>query len=69
MVVAVVALRDASVDDPADEVLATHVRAHLAGYKVPRGWIRVERCERLPTGKPDYAWARAVAERAATKLQ
>ena len=69
MVVAVVALRDASVDDPGDEALATHVRAHLAGYKVPRGWIRVDRCERLPTGKPDYAWARHVAAMLVTKLQ
>jgi hypothetical protein len=28
---------------------------------VPRSWVRVETCRRLPTGKADYAWARAVA--------
>jgi len=59
-VAAVIALRpDAA--DPADDELAAHCRLHLSGYKVPRTWLRVERCERLPTGKPDYRWARATA--------
>ncbi len=59
-VAAVVAVRpDAPPTGDAD--LAAHVRAHLSGYKVPRGWVRVATCHRLPTGKPDYAWARAVA--------
>ncbi len=46
---------------PTDAELEAHARRHVAGYKVPRSWIRVPRCERLPTGKPDYRWARAVA--------
>ncbi|HVN51277.1 MAG TPA: AMP-binding protein, partial [Acidimicrobiales bacterium] len=62
-VAAVVALRDTTGghDVPDDDELEAHVRAHLAGYKVPRRWVRVTRCERLPTGKPDYRWAREVA--------
>jgi acyl-CoA synthetase (AMP-forming)/AMP-acid ligase II len=59
-VAAVVSLRH---DEPipSAEDLADHVRAHLSGYKVPRSWVVVDRCERLPTGKPDYAWAKATA--------
>ncbi|MFN8039079.1 MAG: AMP-binding protein [Acidimicrobiales bacterium] len=62
-VVAVVSLRPgASVPD--DEDLADGARAHVAGYKVPRAWVRVAHCERLPTGKPDYRWATATAREA-----
>jgi acyl-CoA synthetase (AMP-forming)/AMP-acid ligase II len=62
-VVALVSLRpDASV--PSEDELDAHVREHVSGYKAPRRWITVDRCERLPTGKPDYAWAREVADRA-----
>ena len=43
---------------PTDDELTALARAHLAGYKVPREWVWSERCRRLPTGKPDYAWAR-----------
>ncbi len=46
---------------PDDAALEAHVRAHVAGYKVPRRWVRVAHCERLATGKPDYRWARTVA--------
>ncbi|MGZ4708259.1 MAG: AMP-binding protein [Acidimicrobiales bacterium] len=46
---------------PPDDELVTLSRGHLAGYKVPRSWVWVERCRRLPTGKPDYTWARQVA--------
>ena len=61
-VAAVVALRDADAPVvPGDDELEAHARAHLAGYKVPRRWFRVEQCERLPTGKPDYTWARRIA--------
>jgi acyl-CoA synthetase (AMP-forming)/AMP-acid ligase II len=60
-VAAVVSLRQGA-DDPTDDDLAAHTRAHVSGYKVPRTWVRVDRCERLPTGKPDYAWARSVAQ-------
>ena len=44
--------------------IQTHARAHLAGYKVPRQLVLVERIERSPAGKPDYRWARGVASRA-----
>ncbi len=46
---------------PTDEELTTLARAHLAGYKVPREWVWSDQCRRLPTGKPDYTWARALA--------
>jgi 3-oxocholest-4-en-26-oate---CoA ligase len=59
-VVAVVSLRSGAVM-PADGVLAAHTREHLSGYKVPKEWVVVPHCERLPTGKPDYAWARRAA--------
>ncbi len=65
-VVAVVSLRSptAAAPEPSDEDLGAHARAHLSGYKVPRDWVRVARCERLPTGKPDHAWAARVARSA-----
>jgi acyl-CoA synthetase (AMP-forming)/AMP-acid ligase II len=34
----------------------------LARYKLPRALAVVDRIERSPSGKPDYAWARTVAE-------
>jgi acyl-CoA synthetase (AMP-forming)/AMP-acid ligase II len=61
-VAAVLSLRP-GVEAPTDDDLDRFTREHLSGYKVPRAWIRVDRCERLPTGKPDYAWARNVAEK------
>jgi acyl-CoA synthetase (AMP-forming)/AMP-acid ligase II len=63
-VAAVLSFRD-GVDQPSDDELASTVRSHVSGYKVPRLWVRVDRCHRLPTGKPDYAWARDVAVREA----
>lgn len=60
-VVAVVSLRS-DVETPTDDDLDRFIRDLLSGYKVPRRWVRVDHCERLPTGKPDYAWARRVAE-------
>jgi acyl-CoA synthetase (AMP-forming)/AMP-acid ligase II len=47
-------------DAPSADELAAHVRATLAGYKVPRVVAVVDRVERLATGKPDYRWAREV---------
>jgi acyl-CoA synthetase (AMP-forming)/AMP-acid ligase II len=41
--------------------LQEHARSHLAGYKVPRALVLVDRIERSPSGKPDYRWARALA--------
>jgi acyl-CoA synthetase (AMP-forming)/AMP-acid ligase II len=61
-VTAVVSTRD-GMAVPDDTELEDHARQHVAGYKVPRRWVHVDRCQRLPTGKPDYRWARSVAER------
>ena len=36
-------------------------RQHVAGYKVPRDLVMVERVVRSPAGKPDYRWARETA--------
>jgi 3-oxocholest-4-en-26-oate---CoA ligase len=59
-IVAVLASRP-GVETPADAELRDHCRAHLAGYKVPKAFCWVERVARSPAGKPDYAWARAIA--------
>jgi len=58
-VVAIVQLTDGA-DLGLDE-LDAHCRPHLAGYKLPRDVVAVERLQRSPTGKPDYEWARRVA--------
>jgi 3-oxocholest-4-en-26-oate---CoA ligase len=55
-VVAVVALRAGT--DPSDAELHATVARHLAGYKVPKVFVRVARIERSASGKPDYRWAR-----------
>ncbi|MGQ0433348.1 MAG: acyl-CoA synthetase [Microthrixaceae bacterium] len=47
--------------DPADDELRATAAAHLAGYKLPKGFVRVPKIERSPSGKPDYRWARDVA--------
>ena len=41
--------------------LDAHCRAHLAAYKVPRGYTFVPEVYRSPSGKTDYTWARAAA--------
>ena len=37
--------------------LAAHCRAQLAGYKVPKHLVVVDRVVRSPAGKADYRWA------------
>jgi acyl-CoA synthetase (AMP-forming)/AMP-acid ligase II len=44
----------------ADE-LEAHAAQHLARYKLPKGWVFVDRVQRSPSGKADYRWAQAVA--------
>jgi len=51
---------------PTLETLQQHVRASLAGYKVPRELVVVDEVERTPAGKADYAWARKTAEQHAS---
>ncbi|HEY5011958.1 MAG TPA: AMP-binding protein, partial [Acidimicrobiia bacterium] len=57
----------AAASDPAAPPTLTeiqqHCRAHLAGYKTPRGLVIVERVERSAAGKPDYRWAAEAARR------
>ncbi len=47
------------------EALRRYGRDRLTGYKVPRTIVVVYEIMRSPTGKPDYPWARSVAESAA----
>jgi acyl-CoA synthetase (AMP-forming)/AMP-acid ligase II len=46
---------------PTLDDLAQHCRTELAGYKVPRSLVLVDRVERSPAGKADYRWAQQVA--------
>ena len=46
---------------PTLDELAAHARTLVAGYKVPRQVVVVDRVVRSPSGKPDYRWARARA--------
>ncbi len=43
---------------PTLESVQKHVRESVAGYKVPRDLVIVDRIERSPAGKADYRWAR-----------
>ncbi|MBF6170189.1 acyl-CoA synthetase [Nocardia blacklockiae] len=58
-VAAVVAARDRAEIDFA--ALEKHVRAHLAGYKLPRRIWVTDVVTRTPSGKPDYRAAEAYA--------
>ena len=51
---------------PTQEELAEHLGSRIARYKVPRLTVPVDSIQRSPSGKPDYKWARGVAEKAAT---
>ena len=43
------------------EELQAHLREHVAGYKVPRDLVLVEKVVRSPAGKADYRWAKQAA--------
>jgi 3-oxocholest-4-en-26-oate---CoA ligase len=47
--------------------LDQHCRAHIAGYKVPRELHLVNEIVRSPSGKPDYPWAKRLAESGANR--
>ena len=49
---------------PNAEELRNEVRASLAGYKVPKDVVFVDKIVRSPSGKADYRWAAEVAARA-----
>ncbi len=59
-VVAVVAPTDPGSPPGLDE-LRDHCRASLAGYKLPKDLVVVDRVERSPAGKADYRWAARIA--------
>jgi acyl-CoA synthetase (AMP-forming)/AMP-acid ligase II len=59
-VVAVVQLAPGS--DPTDEALRATATEHVARYKAPKAFVRVDQVQRTPTGKPDYPWAKSMAE-------
>jgi len=49
-------------DDVTLDALQDHCRTTIAGYKVPRALVIVDEVQRGAAGKPDYRWARSVAE-------
>lgn len=51
-------------EEVSDDDLATHVARHIAGYKVPKAWVTVDKIQRSPSGKADYRWAQVVAAQA-----
>ena len=57
-VAAVVSLRSGTAADT--DGLRQHCRATLAGYKVPFRIAFADEVQRSPSGKADYAWARAM---------
>jgi acyl-CoA synthetase (AMP-forming)/AMP-acid ligase II len=59
-VTAVVAPADPAAPPTLDD-LRDHLRAHLAGYKLPKHLVLVPKVERSPAGKADYRWAKQVA--------
>lgn len=61
-VVAVVQFRPGATVDA--EALRSLCRGRLAAYKVPRLVVPTDAVARSPAGKPDYRWARTVAEEA-----
>jgi len=61
-VTAVVELRpEYAAHPPTLEELQAHCREHIAGFKVPRAVVLVDRTVRSPSGKPDYRWAKETA--------
>jgi acyl-CoA synthetase (AMP-forming)/AMP-acid ligase II len=42
--------------------IQAHCRTKIAGYKVPRELHVVAQMQRSPSGKPDYPWAKRIAE-------
>jgi acyl-CoA synthetase (AMP-forming)/AMP-acid ligase II len=59
-VAAVIAVRPGTA--PSLESIQEHCRTKIAGYKVPREIHVVAEVVRSPSGKPDYRWAKSVAE-------
>lgn len=58
-VVAIVQLAEGA--RPGDQELLDACQGHIARYKLPKAFIRVEKIMRSPAGKADYRWAQATA--------
>jgi acyl-CoA synthetase (AMP-forming)/AMP-acid ligase II len=54
-------------ETPTLEELRAHCRTRIAGYKIPRELVIVEKVIRSPAGKADYAWAKRRALEASAK--
>ena len=55
----VVAVVEPSADAaPTLDELQTHCRTYIAGYKIPRDMVLVDKMVRSPAGKADYGWAK-----------
>ena len=59
-VVALVVPTPNAVNSDAD--LDAHCRTRLAGYKIPRRYVRVGAVRRRPNGKADHAWAHSAID-------
>ncbi len=61
-VVALASFRNApGIEQLAEAELIDFTREHLAGYKLPKRVLFVDRVQRLPNGKADYKWAKRTA--------
>jgi 3-oxocholest-4-en-26-oate---CoA ligase len=49
---------------PSADELAQHCKRRMAGYKAPKRVVLVDHVVRSPSGKADYRWALATAEKA-----
>ena len=54
---AIVSLAEGRADVPDEELLATAAE-HIARYKLPKAFLRVDHVVRSPSGKADYRWAK-----------
>jgi acyl-CoA synthetase (AMP-forming)/AMP-acid ligase II len=54
-------VQPASGASPTLDQLREHARRELAGYKLPKHLVLVERVQRSPAGKADYRWAASAA--------
>lgn len=60
-VVAILALKSGR-KDTADADLLAEAAKHLARYKLPKAIVRVDQIGRHDNGKPDYRWAKRLAD-------
>jgi fatty-acyl-CoA synthase len=51
------------------DALRTHCTSELAGFKVPKAFIVVDKVRRLGNGKADYRWAKHEAAQTARTKQ